>query len=297
MSDSIPSRTLDMETTEEVFDVQIIHDYLSEKYVKLFDQYIFYCMYLLYVYHRYLSEVRQIWYCCKCCICEYPESNMRRAKKEHEKHHDCLYDDIICLFCCDFVPTNDLPFCPRSRFRNKMEIPATPVCLNLGFLEQRAVALMHCYISILIVRGHQSAMKGQVVHCQADVVENIGDLLPLPKCYEFMAVIQQKPVNDQGEITSTVRYSVSAIQILNALLYLVQHHVAYKNKQIMSLNKIEEMFKCRKEELSSIRVIDSYAYNNSTTSSPIILDHNEDFFGPTYDLKFEFLLAIIHSIL
>ncbi|CAF5126585.1 unnamed protein product, partial [Rotaria socialis] len=71
-------------------------------------------------------------------------------------------------------------------------------------------------MSILIIRGHQSAMKGQVVHCQADVVDNIGDLLPFPKCYEFMAVIQQKPSDHNGEIKATVRYSVSAIQILRA---------------------------------------------------------------------------------
>ncbi|CAF4848101.1 unnamed protein product, partial [Rotaria socialis] len=84
-----------------------------------------------------------------------------------------------------------------------MEIPTAPICLTLGFLEQRAITLMHCYMSILIIRGHQSSMKGQVAHCQADVADNIGDLLPLPKCYEFMAVIQQKPTDDSGEIKST----------------------------------------------------------------------------------------------
>jgi len=40
------------------------------------------------------------------------------------------------------------------------------------------------------------------------------------------------------------------------------------------------MFQCRKEDLAPIRIIDSYAYNNSTTSAPIILDSNEDFPGP-----------------
>ena len=99
-----------------------------------------------------------------------------------------------------------------------------------------------------------------------------------------MAVIQQKPADDDGEIASTVRYSVSAIQILNAINYLIKHHIGYMNKQVLPLEKIEEMFECRKENVAAIRIIDSYAYNNCTTSAPIILDCDEDFFGPRYHI-------------
>ncbi|CAF1648403.1 unnamed protein product [Rotaria magnacalcarata] len=262
--DSVSVLTIDTEVTEESFDAQIIHDFLSEKY---------------------LSEVRQKWCVCECCTSEHPYSQMRQATKQHEKYHDCFANDIICSFCFNFKPKDNIPFCPHSRFRNLTEIPTTPECLILGFLEQRAIALMHCYMSILIIRGHQSAMKGQVVHCQADVPDNIGDLLPLPKCYEFMAVIQQKPSDENNEIKSTVRYSVSGIQILKAIKYLIQHHSGYKNKKVLPLEKIEEMFECRKEDITPIRIIDSYAYNNCTTSPPIILDSNEDFFGPSRTLK------------
>ncbi|CAF0931271.1 unnamed protein product, partial [Adineta steineri] len=180
--DSAPLISLETQSTEEVFDTRIIHNFLSE---------------------RYLSEVRQVWPSCQCCMCEHPECNMQPAKKEHEEYHDCVVDDMICLFCYDFISKENTPFCPHSHTRNMMSIPISPTCLKLGFLEQQAVALMHCYMSILIIRGHQSAMKGQVVHCQANIADNIGNLLPLPKCYEFMAVIQQKPSNDNNEIRST----------------------------------------------------------------------------------------------
>jgi len=100
-----------------------------------------------------------------------------------------------------------------------------------------------------------------------------------------MAVIQQKPAGENGEITCTVRYSVSAIQILNAIQYLIRHHIGYINKRVLPLAKIEEMFECRKEEVAPIRIIDSYAYNNSTTSAPIILDSNENIFGPRYNMN------------
>jgi len=112
-------------------------------------------------------------------MCEHPKFNMRPAKNEHEKHHDCIAGDMICSFCYDFSPRDNIPFCPHSRFRNMLQIPITPTCLKLGFLEQRVVALMHCYMSILIIRGNQSAMKGQVVHCQADITNNIGNLFLL----------------------------------------------------------------------------------------------------------------------
>jgi hypothetical protein len=211
---------------------------------------------------------------------EHPQCNMKLAKQQHEKYHDCIVNEIICLSCYDFTPKYDVPFCPHSRIQNNMEILIPPECLKLGFLEQRAVALMHCYMRILIIQGSSSSMKGQVVHCQTDVLDNMGDLLPFPKCYEFMAVIQQKPTDNTKEIRSTVRYSVSAIQILNALRFLIENHIGYVNKQILPLEKIEEMFECRKEDISPIRIIDSYAYNNCTTSAPIILDPAEAVHGP-----------------
>ncbi|CAF3460120.1 unnamed protein product, partial [Rotaria socialis] len=250
--------------TEEIFDTRIVHDFLTE---------------------RYLSEVRQVWLACQCCNCEHPSHNMQPAKEDHQNYHDCIAGEMICSFCYHYKPKDEYTICPHARFKNLLEITSVPLCLKLGFLEQRAIALMHCYMRVLIIRGHQSAMKGQVVHCQADVVDNIGDLLPFPKCYEFMAVIQQKPSDHNGEIKATVRYSVSAIQILRAIQYLIKHHVGYINKQVLSLEKIQEMFECRKEEIALIRIIDSYAYNNATTSAPIILDSDEALLGPSRTLK------------
>jgi hypothetical protein len=56
--------------------------------------------------------------------------------------------------------------------------------------------------------------------------------------------------------------------------------VGYRNKKVLPLNKIEEMFECRKEEVAPIRIVDSYAYNNSTISVPAILDSGEELLGP-----------------
>lgn len=229
-----------------------------------------------------MSEIRQVWSSCTCCLCEHPTSNMKFANKNHEKYHDCVINETICPSCFAFIATDNLPFCPHAHNRNLFAIATVPICLKLGFLEQRAITLTHCYMSILIIRGRQNAMKGQLVHCQADVTKNIGDLLPFPECYQFMAVVQQKPTKDHNEIRSTVRYSVSAKQILNALEYLVGHHKAYANKRVLSLDEIESMFQSKDEELAPIRIIDSYAYNNCTTSSPIILDPNDELLGPWY---------------
>ncbi|CAF3205469.1 unnamed protein product, partial [Rotaria sp. Silwood2] len=45
------------------------------------------------------------------------------------------------------------------------------------------------------------------------------------------------------------------------------------------------IFQCRTEDVAPIRNIDSYAYNNSTTSAPIILDADEAVLGPSRTLK------------
>jgi hypothetical protein len=111
-----------------------------------------------------------------------------------------------------------------------MQIPISPRCLTLGFLEQHAVA---------IIRVSRRSIKGQVVHWPADIAENIGDLLPFPKCYEFMAIIRKKSTNNDNELRTTVRYSVSVIQILKALEFLFEHHTGYnRNKQILPLKII-----------------------------------------------------------
>ena len=82
---------------------------------------------------------------------------------------------------------------------------------------------MHCYMSIIIVRGSQKPLKGQIVHYPADVVENGGDVLPFPKCYELKSVIQMKPGSDESEL-----------HILTALEYLIKHQAGYENKKILT---------------------------------------------------------------
>jgi hypothetical protein len=170
----MPVVRLDEQLTEELSNEKMMHDILCERYEEnAVDSVLFKSC----IRNRYLSEVRQQWIPCHCCTCEHPECHMRSATQDHETYHDCCAGDLICSYCYEFTSKADVPFCPRSRTRNKLDIPAIPTCLKLGFLEQRAASIMHCYVSILIVRGHQSAMKGQVVHCQVDLLENIGDEL------------------------------------------------------------------------------------------------------------------------
>ncbi|CAF4183426.1 unnamed protein product, partial [Adineta steineri] len=162
--------------------------------------------------------------------------------------------------------------------RNKLQISIIPEDLILGFMEQRAITLTHVYMSIIIIRGHQAALKGQVVHFHVDTDVTVEDLLPFPRCYEFLAVVQEKPIKN-NQVTTTVTYSFSPVHVLKALFYLKQHNHLYKNKNIMKLHEIQEMFKCQPENIIPIRIIDSYAYNNSTTNSPII-EPSEILSGP-----------------
>jgi hypothetical protein len=152
-------------------------------------------------------------------------------------------------------------------------------------MEQRAITLTHIYMSIIVIRGHQSAVKGQVVHFNVDTAVTVDNLLPFPRCYEFLAVVQEKPLKN-NQVHTTVSYSFSPIQVLKALIYLKQNNHLYFNKQLMSVNEIEAMFKCKQENIIGILIVDSYAYNNCTTITPSN-NSSDNLFGPKYNIFFK----------
>ncbi|CAF3785459.1 unnamed protein product [Rotaria sordida] len=226
----------------------------------------------------YLSTILQRWVSCTCCMALHPESRFTIASNIDELYHDVVEGELLCRKCHEFSPSNDYSHCPFAYYKNRLVVPLIPDDLILGFMEQRAIALTHIYMSIILIRGHQAAMKGQAVHFHIDTNVIVGDLLPFPRCYEFLAVVQEKPLKNH-EIHTTVAYSFSPIQVLKALTYLKQYNHLYAAKKFMTINEIEEMFKCRNEIITPIRIIDSYAYNNSTTTTPI-LNSSDDFSGP-----------------
>jgi len=136
-------------------------------------------------------------------------------------------------------------------------------------------------MSVILVRGHQAALRGQVVHFHVNTDILVGDLLPFPRCYEFLAVVQEKPPKN-NTISTTVTYSFSPIQVLKALNYLKQHNHLYFDKKIMTIEQMQDLFKCQNENIVSIKIIDSYAYNNCTTTRPII-DSSDSLCGPKYN--------------
>ncbi|CAF4997255.1 unnamed protein product, partial [Rotaria sp. Silwood1] len=227
---------------------------------------------------RYFSTILQRWLSCTCCTSLYPESQLGIASREHELYHDVVQGKLLCRKCIEFKTSNNNSYCPYARYKNKLEIALAPEDLNLGFIEQRAIALTHIYMSIILIRGRQAASKGQIVHFHVDKDVIVDEILPFPRCYEFMAVVQEKPIRN-NEIRTTVSYSFSPVQVLKALKYLKKHNHLYSDKKLMTMEEIEECFKCRDEDIIPIRIIDSYAYNNCTTITPII-DSLQTLCGP-----------------
>ncbi|CAF3453008.1 unnamed protein product, partial [Rotaria socialis] len=177
----------------------------------------------------YFSTILQHWLPCACCKSLYPNNQLKVASEKHELYHDIVKGEFICRKCVNFAPSNNYSHCPYTRYKNKLEVPLIPNDLILGFLEQRAIALCHIYMSIILIRGRQDALKGQVVHFHVDNDVIIGDLLPFPRCYEFLTVVQEKP-HKNSELRSTATYSFSSVQVLKALMYLTQHNHLYSNK-------------------------------------------------------------------
>ncbi|CAF4660202.1 unnamed protein product, partial [Rotaria sp. Silwood2] len=222
--------------------------------------------------------ILQRWLPCICCTSLYSESQFKNAAKQHELYHDVVEGQLLCRKCIEFTPSNNYLYCRFARYKNKLEITSIPEDIILGFIEQRAITLSHIYMSIILIRGRQTALKGQVVHFHVDTSIIVDDLLSFPRCYEFLAVVQEKPLKN-NEIRTTVSYSFSPVQVLKALNYLKQHNHLYSDKKLMTIEEIQEIFKCRQEDIIPIRIIDSYAYNNATTITPVI-NSSETLFGP-----------------
>ncbi|CAM4972735.1 unnamed protein product [Rotaria socialis] len=166
---------------------------------------------------RYFSTILQQWFSCACCSSLYCESQLKIASGKHELYHDVLKGELLCRKCFAFAPSNNYPHCPYARYKNKFEISVIPEDLILGFIEQRAITLNHIYMSIILIRGRQAALKGQIVHFHVDTDVIVGKLLPFPRYYEFLAVVQEKP-HKNNEIRTTVTYSFNPARVLIALI-------------------------------------------------------------------------------
>ncbi|CAF4551833.1 unnamed protein product, partial [Rotaria socialis] len=253
-------RTDTNETPSDLFNIKLpmeehlecseIHDFLKKK-VFFFNNNIFHFNEKLCI--RYFLTVLHQWLPCICCTSIYPENQLKVATEKHILYHDVHKDQLLCRKCIEFIPSDNYPHCPYARYKNKFEISLIPEDLILGFIEQRAITLTHIYMSIILIRGRQAALKGQIVHFHVDNDVIVGDLLPFPRCYEFLAVVQEKP-HTIKEIRTT-------------------------KKKLMTMDEIQKMFECRKDNIIPIQIIDSYAYNNATTIAPVV-NCSETLYGP-----------------
>ena len=110
--------------------------------------------------------------------------------------HDVMEDDLLCKKCIRFIALEDRPHCLFVRSKNKLEINTIFDELNLGFMEQRAISLSHVRMSIILVLSRQVALQGQVVHFHVGTDVVVEQILPFPCCYEFLAVLQEKPMKN-----------------------------------------------------------------------------------------------------
>jgi hypothetical protein len=108
------------------------------------------------------------------------QSQLNVASDEDQLYHDVIKGKMLCKKCIQFQPTVNYSHCPYARYTNKLEVAFLPEELKLEFMEKRAITLTHIYMSVILVRGRQAAVKGQVVHFNVDTAVVVNDLLPFP---------------------------------------------------------------------------------------------------------------------
>lgn len=106
-----------------------------------------------------------------------------------------------------------------------------PELEGLNVMEKRHISKIHFYLTIVIIPGGQYGEKGQSIHFPVEISETCKNL---PKPVENSVIIFIKSNN-----SSDVAYPVSYHKVYNALHWLKQNNILYKDINIINSLSIE----------------------------------------------------------
>ena len=144
----------------------------------------------------------------------------------------------FCNKCKNALPRNKVP--AASQF-NKMKVAKIPsVLLGLNTLEERLISKATVFMRMVILpRGGQRAVRGQVINFPSNVDSVISQLPRLPQGADIVYIQQPESAegkhNDTGQKSfyHTCRYS----NVMQALQWLKQHNPLYSDVTITSMNE------------------------------------------------------------
>ena len=144
----------------------------------------------------------------------------------------------FCNKCKNVLQRNKVP--AGSQF-NKMKVAEIPsVLLGLNTLEERLISKATVFMKMVILpRGGQRAVRGQVINFPSNVDSVISQLPRLPHGEDIVYVQQPESADGRSNDTRqetpyhTCRYS----KVMQALQWLKQHNILYSDVTITDVEK------------------------------------------------------------
>ena len=161
---------------------------------------------------------------------QIPKNNCHYCKKMLFINEEKVYSQectnyIVCGKCLSSLNCGT-PVPPLAYTNNLDPGVIPPELKDLNDMEKRLISKIHFYLTIVILPGGQFGEKGQSIHFPIEISKMCKNL---PKPVENSDIIFVKS-ND----SSDTAYPVSYHKVYNALHWLKQNNILYKDIKIMN---------------------------------------------------------------
>ena len=164
---------------------------------------------------------------CKSCE-KFLFANQIHFLNKDVKIKDEIFDRkaSLCSFCFKKIKGNEIPSISVQHNNITTEpIPEVLKCLNS--IERKMISFIQVFMTIIILPGGQFAEKGLVLNLPTDV-QNIANQLPC-KSDNLDLIAVQFLHQDKYEPVENFNYRVSPSRLNNALIWLKENNVLYRN--------------------------------------------------------------------
>ena len=155
----------------------------------------------------------------------------------------------LCNKCKSAMERKKIP--AGSQF-NKMKVPEVPsVFIGLNTLEQRLISKATVFMKMVILpRGGQRAVRGQVINFPSNVDCVISELPRLPSGEDILYIQQPDSIGSKpnGSVPDTIYHTCRYSNVMQALKWLKQHNPLYGDITITKMS--EDMFNHKEEKVT-----------------------------------------------
>ena len=148
-------------------------------------------------------------------------------------------NSYLCMTCCKSLDKLEMPaICAK----NSLEYTPIPACLQIPNLERQLICRDLTFIKVRQLRYGMSAIYDRVINVPIDDDDIIKTVSSLPRTEKNHGMVTVGLKRDQCLRTFHKKEMVSPERVYNALIYLKENHLQYKDMNLMELDEWHKQF-------------------------------------------------------